>query len=459
MRNMYANQIRQTLKQSLFIGKKHQFQSNENIQINELPSITLYKNFDEIYCYKNKNLGQGAHGIVKICYNKLEGNAIQYAVKVFRSGDPEIISTIKKTFKINRQLNDLQCVIKAIDLFINVTKEEIHLVMELCPYPSLDKLLQQKKQLTIRQQQLLILELAKAIDKIHNKCVCHRDLKPDNILVQLTDDDAKIKIIDFGVSKKFITKTRNSTQNIEMWTRTGSLFYQAPEIFAGGGYNQKVDIWSIGVIVYQLFCQQLPFQNDQIIDTIELICDPNYNVENTVQFESLDLLQQDLLKRLLRKEPEKRLSSTGLQQYQLLEFILHPWLHPDNQEQNQNQFCFSLNPDKLQNLSTSEQLIGVEQIDQNMVLTKEPYCASTILRVEEHKEKIDKLDEIGNHIYFYSSSKQLNQEPEIKGQNEKQTSVTQIEDVKDEMIQGNQKSLDEDIELNNYKTVGSFILN
>ena len=72
---------------------------------------------------------------------------------------------------------------------------------------------------------MLVLELAKAIDKIHSKCVCHRDLKPDNILVLLTDDDAKVKIIDFGVSKKFVTKTRNSTLNIEMWTRTGSLFY------------------------------------------------------------------------------------------------------------------------------------------------------------------------------------------------------------------------------------------
>ncbi|CAD8086830.1 unnamed protein product [Paramecium sonneborni] len=447
MRTQKANQIRLALKQTLFKGKKYQFQLNENIHVNEIPSVTLYKNFDEIYCYKNKNLGQGAHGIVKICYNKLEGNVIQYAVKIFRTGDPEIISTIKKTFKINRQLNDLQCVIKAIDLFINVTKEEIHLVMELCPYPSLDKLLQSKKQPTIKQQQLLILELAKAIDKIHSKCVCHRDLKPDNILVQLTEDDAKIKIIDFGVSKKFVTKTRNSTLNIEMWTRTGSLFYQAPEIFAGGGYNQKVDIWSIGVIVYQLFCKQLPFQNDQILDTIELICDPNYNVENTTQFESLDQLQQDLLKRLLRKEPEKRLSSS--------EFILHPWLHPDNQDT----FSLQMNQDKAQNLSTSEQLLGPEQLDQNMLLMKEPYCASTILRGEEHKEKIEKLDELGNHIYFYSSSKHLNQEPEIKSQDEKQTSVSQLDEMKDEGQIDNHKNFDDDFELNNYKTVGSIILN
>ncbi|CAD8070689.1 unnamed protein product [Paramecium primaurelia] len=452
MKTNNANQIRQTLKQTLFKGKKHQFQHNENIQINEMPSITLYKNFNEVYCYKNKSLGEGAHGIVKICYKKLEGNTIQYAVKIFRTGDPEIISTIKKTFKINRQLNDLQCVIKAIDLFINVTKEEIHLVMELCPYPSLDKLIQQKISLSIKQQQLLIYELAKAIDTIHNKCVCHRDLKPDNILVQITDDDAKIKIIDFGVSKKFVTKTRNSTLNIEMWTRTGSLFYQAPEIFAGGGYNQKVDIWSIGVIVYQLFCYDLPFQNDQIIDTIEMICDPNYNVENTTQFESLDQLQQDLLKRLLRKEPEKRLTSK--------EFILHPWLYPYNQEHHQNTISLSLNQDKSKNLSISEELLGLEQFDQNMVLTKEPYCSSTIfLSVQEQRKKIDKLDEIGNHIYFYSSSKQLNKETDMKNYNYQQTSVSQIDEIKDENIQVNHKSIDDDIELNNYKTVGSIILN
>ncbi|CAK81564.1 unnamed protein product (macronuclear) [Paramecium tetraurelia] len=452
MRSKTAYQIRQTLKQTLFKDKKHQFNCNDTIQINETPSITLYKNFNEVYCYKNKRLGEGAHGIVKLCYKKLECNTIQYAVKIFRTGDPEIISTIKKTFKINRQLNDLQCVIKAIDLFINVTKEEIHFVMELCPYPSLDKLIQQKITLSIKQQQLLIFELAKAIDKIHSKCVCHRDLKPDNILVQITDDDAKIKIIDFGVSKKFVTKTRNSTLNIEMWTRTGSLFYQAPEIFAGGGYNQKVDIWAIGVIVYQLFCYGLPFQQDQIIDTIEMICDPNYNVENTAKFESLDQLQQDLLKRLLRKEPEKRLTSK--------EFILHPWLYPYNQEHHQSKVQLYLNQEKDKNLSISEELLGLGQLDQNMVLTKEPYCASTIfLNVQEKQKEIDKLDEIGTHIYFYSSSKQLNRETERKDQDQQQTSVTQLDEIQDVCVQENHKTLEDDIELNNYKTVGSIILN
>lgn len=67
--------------------------------------------------------------------------------------------------------------------------------------------------------------------------MCHRDLKPDNILVNLLDDEVTIKIVDFGVSKTF--GSRNTFETIEMWTRTGTLYYQAPEIFEGGGYNQK----------------------------------------------------------------------------------------------------------------------------------------------------------------------------------------------------------------------------
>lgn len=57
--------------------------------------------------------------------------------------------------------------------------------------------------------------------------------------MSLYEDEVIVKIIDFGVSKTFRSKNRNLTENIEMWTRTGTLYYQAPEIFEGGGYNQK----------------------------------------------------------------------------------------------------------------------------------------------------------------------------------------------------------------------------
>lgn len=79
---------------------------------------------------------------------------------------------------------------------------------------------------------------------MHSKGVSHRDIKPDNIMVDAKNQ--KIKIIDFGIAKKMISRK----QKIDMLTITGTLFYRAPEMFIGGGYNEKVDIWAAGITLY-----------------------------------------------------------------------------------------------------------------------------------------------------------------------------------------------------------------
>ena len=77
---------------------------------------------------------------------------------------------------------------------------------------------------------------------IHKIGVCHRDLKPDNILF----NGQQLKLIDFGVSKRFFFKSKQ----IDMWTSTGTSYYCAPEIYEGGGYTYKIDMWAFGVILY-----------------------------------------------------------------------------------------------------------------------------------------------------------------------------------------------------------------
>ncbi|KAM3135214.1 hypothetical protein pb186bvf_012679 [Paramecium bursaria] len=98
-----------------------------------------------------------------------------------------------------------------------------------------------------------------------------------------------------------------------------------------GRYSEKIDIWAAGIITYQLLCGEFPFQCDTKMDTIELICDPDFNVKNTPKFETLNQLQQDLLKRLLKKDPEKRLSAA--------DFTTHPYLQSSFQrKQNTKSF-------------------------------------------------------------------------------------------------------------------------
>lgn len=76
--------------------------------------------------------------------------------------------------------------------------------------------------------------------------VCHRDIKPDNILFSLQTNC--LKIIDFGISK-FIYN-RKTIAKEKMWTVTGSIYYKAPEMFSGTEYDEGVDAWAIGITAF-----------------------------------------------------------------------------------------------------------------------------------------------------------------------------------------------------------------
>ncbi|OJJ01018.1 hypothetical protein ASPVEDRAFT_40543 [Aspergillus versicolor CBS 583.65] len=150
-----------------------------------------------------------------------------------------------------------------------------------------------------------IAQMASALKYLHKKHVMHRDIKPENILVGI---HGEIKISDFGWS---VHAPNNRRQ-----TMCGTLDYLPPEMLnsnpQGNFYNEKVDLWSLGVLTYEFLVGEAPFEDTPVM-TQRRIQRGDMQVPSFVSPEA-----RDLIKRLLVLDPEKRISLDEIQK--------HPWI-------------------------------------------------------------------------------------------------------------------------------------
>ncbi|GFQ65375.1 hypothetical protein TNCT_167991 [Trichonephila clavata] len=125
-----------------------------------------------------------------------------------------------------------------------------YLILEQCREETLAHMLTQRKVLTAPEVRYFMKQLAQACNYLHDKHIIHGDLKLQNIFL---NDRMEIKVGDFGLSLK--VKDGNKLYGVR-----GSYCYMAPEIFFRIGYDYKVDIWAIGIIMYVLMVGSLPFK-------------------------------------------------------------------------------------------------------------------------------------------------------------------------------------------------------
>jgi serine/threonine protein kinase len=105
---------------------------------------------------------------------------------------------------------------------------------------------------------------------LHSNNIIHRDLKPENILINTFPDGSDILIIgDFGISKKGIENIRKTNT----LNGLGTVYYMAPETIYKNLSSSKVDMWALGIILYQLFENVLPFVDESYYSTCKLIID------------------------------------------------------------------------------------------------------------------------------------------------------------------------------------------
>lgn len=120
----------------------------------------------------------------------------------------------------------------------------------------------------------IIKQLCEAINYIHSHGVCHRDLKPDNVLIN--PKTKQVKLTDFNISKKFMAIEEGKTISFSMRTRTGLDMWSAPETRQGGSYDKRIDFWGLGVLSYFLTMQRPPFYDADEIKLIESVISCNY---------------------------------------------------------------------------------------------------------------------------------------------------------------------------------------
>ncbi|CAM9994879.1 unnamed protein product, partial [Hapterophycus canaliculatus] len=121
---------------------------------------------------------------------------------------------------------------------------------------------------TEAQAAAVVRQVLSAILHAHQKGICHRDLKFENILWESKADDAQIKLIDFGMSARF-------QEGMPMNERVGTVYTMAPEVLQGE-YTKQADLWSVGCITFHLIAGEPPFECEDEVDTMRRLLAVNY---------------------------------------------------------------------------------------------------------------------------------------------------------------------------------------
>ena len=265
--------------------------------IKYLRIATNYSNILEMYEIKEE-LGSGSFSIVKLAINKVTNQKV--AVKIMNK--EKMSSTLLESARTEIEIMKIcqfPYIIKFIEAYENI--DFIYIFMEYCSGGTLFNFLKNRN---FKLKEELI---AKIVYKIcltayyfHSYGITHRDLKPENILMTDENDNADIRILDFGLGKIIGPNEKCSEPY-------GTIIFVAPEIILKKPYSKNVDSWSIGIITYIMLFTRLPFWSESKPELRKYIVktQPSYKVitNRKISEESINFVQH-----LLIKDPNKRMT-------------------------------------------------------------------------------------------------------------------------------------------------------
>ena len=295
---------------------KQECQKLSSYIINYFTKNNSYPNTSINFYKYGRLLGKGAFGKVNIALHLASGRLV--AIKSFN----------KKKLTTRRAKRKIKTEIEALSKLRNPfctqiydyfeTENHILIVME---YVCGDLLSFMRKRSKISEPtaKIIFKQIVKGLQYIHKKKIVHRDIKLDNILIDLTNT---IKICDFGVS-------RILEPGDVMYEHCGTPAYIAPEIFRNEGYEgYSCDVWSAGVTLYYMLAGSQPFKGGKIEEVKESILKGVYDPVEDISSEASDLIEK-----MLNLDPNKRITVD--------EILKHPWLKKVDVKNRQNLKIFT----------------------------------------------------------------------------------------------------------------------
>jgi len=249
-------------------------------------------------------IGEGGFAIVRRGFDR-------------RTNEPVAIKTItKKRAHIKlygREIAILKCVqhpsvVRTLDIF--ETKDKVHVVMELCEGGMLYSAVQDGLEFEEAHVAMLMRQILAGVAYLHASGICHRDLKPENVLCDSSVAPRVVKIADFGLSNVF------GPQDAVMSTLIGTPEFIAPEIAMRRPYGPAVDVWAVGMIMYNVVAGKLPFdeEGDAVIGRLRQELHITFPES---AWRSYSPAARSFVLALLQRDPAKRLTAQGA--------LVHPW--------------------------------------------------------------------------------------------------------------------------------------
>lgn len=182
--------------------------------------------------------------------------------------------------------------------------DQPYLVTAYKPYPTLKQVLEQKNRFSPLEALSIVQQLCQALHYIHDQGVIHRDVHPENILIT---EENRVFLMDFGLARKIFAPNITQEKMIQgAFYLQGTLYYMSPEQLLGQvDLDFRTDVFSVGVILYQLLTRQLPFEGEELQDVVQnLLANDPHRISEHNPFVPASLEQMVL--QALKKDPDYR---------------------------------------------------------------------------------------------------------------------------------------------------------